>query len=62
MLENVPEEKMSLAKGQMFKLFPSHNKYTVDDWNWLLRESGFNVVKQAQLGSPHFQTFACQKS
>jgi hypothetical protein len=62
MLEDVPEDKVEMAKGQMFKLFPSHNKYTIEDWSWLLSEAGFNIVGQAQLGSPHFRTFVCQKS
>lgn len=61
MLENVPEELHEKAKVQMFRLFPSHNKYTIDDWLWLLEEAGFKIISQAQLGSPHFRTFCCQK-
>ena len=60
MLEDVPEEVYEKAKAQMFKLFPSHNKYTIDDWLWLLDQAGFKVLAKAQLGSPHFQTFVCQ--
>jgi len=61
MLEGVPEEVYEKAKSQMYKLFPSHNKYTINDWLWLLNEAGFKVLEQAQLGSPHFRTFVCQK-
>ncbi len=29
------------------RVFPSHNKYTVEDWRWLLGECGFDVVADA---------------
>lgn len=38
------------------RLFPAHNKYTPEDWQWLLQESGFEVQTSAQL-RPHFQVF-----
>ena len=31
------------------RLFPSHNKYTVDDWQWLLEESGYEVAAVVKL-------------
>ena len=38
------------------KMFPFHNKYTVDDWKWLLAEGGFSLVTTVQL-RPHSQIF-----
>ena len=35
------------ARLTTMRLFPSHNKYTVEDWRWLLGECGFNVVADA---------------
>lgn len=39
-----------------FRLFPIHNKYTADDWQWLLREGKFAVQAQTRL-RPHFRIF-----
>jgi ubiquinone/menaquinone biosynthesis C-methylase UbiE len=33
-----------------FRLFPVHNKYTTEDWQWLLAEAGFTIC--AQTSSP----------
>jgi SAM-dependent methyltransferase len=43
------------AEGQHrgFRLFPVHNKYTADDWRWLLARAGFAIVQQAQLRASH---------
>ena len=38
------------------RLFPSHNKYTVEDWRWLLGECGFEVVADAAPRG-HFHAF-----
>ncbi len=40
-----------------FRLFPVHNKYTPDDWRWLLAKAGFAVQHEAQL-RPHHRVFA----
>jgi ubiquinone/menaquinone biosynthesis C-methylase UbiE len=29
-----------------FRLFPVHNKYTTEDWQWLLAEAGFTICAQ----------------
>lgn len=42
-----------------FRLFPAHNKYTLDDWRWLLGEAGFAVRHQAQIRDAH-EIFVCQ--
>jgi len=36
-----------------FRLFPVHNKYTVEDWQWLLAEAGFEVLAQTELRASH---------
>jgi SAM-dependent methyltransferase len=36
-----------------FRLFPVHNKYTSDDWQWLLAEVGFVVRAETQLRASH---------
>ncbi len=61
MMENVPVEAREKAQGQMYRLFASHNKYTTEDWLWLLDKAGFRVTKSDQLGSIHFRTFVCEK-
>ena len=39
-----------------YRLFPVHNKYTTEDWRWLLGEVGFTIRYQQQLRASH-QTF-----
>lgn len=36
-----------------FRLFPVHNKYTPEDWQWLLAEAGFAIRTQTQLRPTH---------
>jgi SAM-dependent methyltransferase len=36
-----------------FRLFPVHNKYTTEDWEWLLSEAGFTIRHQRQLRATH---------
>jgi SAM-dependent methyltransferase len=36
-----------------FRLFPVHNKYTPDDWRWLLAEAGLVIRHQAQIRASH---------
>lgn len=44
--------------GRAFRLFPVHNKYTSEDWQWLLAEAGFAVRYQAQLRQSHLMFVA----
>ncbi len=37
-----------------FRLFPVHNKYTEEDWYWLLSEAGYAVQHGTQI-RPHFR-------
>jgi SAM-dependent methyltransferase len=41
------------AVRRAFRLFPVHNKYTVEDWRWLLGEAGFEVLAQTELRASH---------
>ena len=47
--ERVSKESPDQAVGRLraMRLFPSHNKYTLEDWRWLLDECGFDVVADA---------------
>jgi SAM-dependent methyltransferase len=46
--ESGPE---ALRRG--FRLFPVHNKYTPDDWRWLLAEAGLTLRDRTQLRASH---------
>ena len=39
--------------GRAYRLFPVHNKYTREDWRWLLGEAGFAVRHEATLRQSH---------
>ena len=39
--------------GRGFRLFPVHNKYTVEDWRWLLAQAGFGVSHDEQIRASH---------
>jgi SAM-dependent methyltransferase len=47
--------KESPADGSRrgFSLFPVHNKYTSEDWRWLLAEAGFTIKSETQLRTSH---------
>jgi len=51
-------DELAESRRRGFRLFPAHNKYTADDWRWLLSEAGFTVVADAQL-RPRFWLFVC---
>lgn len=48
-LEGVPAEEIAASRKRWFRLFPVHNKYTEDDWRWLLAEAGFTIPISAQV-------------
>jgi SAM-dependent methyltransferase len=41
------------SRRRGFRLFPVHNKYTTEDWQWLLAEAGFTIGHQEQLRASH---------
>ena len=47
------KESGPVAMRRGFRLFPVHNKYTADDWQWLLAEAGLTVRDQTQLRASH---------
>lgn len=49
-------DALAESRRRGFRLFPAHNKYTVDDWHWLLSEAGFTILTDAQL-RPRFRLF-----
>jgi ubiquinone/menaquinone biosynthesis C-methylase UbiE len=51
-MEDMQEERaVILRRG--FRLFPVHNKYTAEDWQWLLTEAGLTIRYQTQLRPAH---------
>jgi ubiquinone/menaquinone biosynthesis C-methylase UbiE len=50
---DVMKESGPDAVRRAFRLFPVHNKYTVEDWLWLLGEAGFEVLAQTVLRASH---------
>jgi SAM-dependent methyltransferase len=60
MTADAPPEMAGLVRERVLRLFPTHNKYTVDDWLWLLDQGGFEVVDYRELNSPNFRTFVCR--
>jgi len=46
-------ESEAESRRRGFRLFPVHNKYTPEDWQWLLGEAGFAIRRQAQLRATH---------
>jgi SAM-dependent methyltransferase len=44
-------ETECLRRG--FRLFPAHNKYTTEDWRWLLGEARFSIRDETQLRDSH---------
>jgi hypothetical protein len=47
------EEDAATSRQRGFRLFPVHNKYTLEDWQWLLKEAGFTIRYQTQLRPTH---------
>jgi SAM-dependent methyltransferase len=47
------QEDPQTSVQQGFRLFAVHNKYTIEDWQWLLAEAGFIVKYQTQLRPTH---------
>lgn len=50
---DVMKESGPDALRRAFRLFPVHNKYTVEDWRWLLGEAGFEILAQTELRPSH---------
>lgn len=60
MAGDLPAEVREVARRRVLRLFPSHNKYTVEDWLWVLDQGGFEVAHYREINSPSFRTFVCR--
>lgn len=49
-------EERQVSLRRWFRLFPVHNKYTTEDWQWLLAEAGFAIRQSASLRA-NFRVF-----
>jgi SAM-dependent methyltransferase len=49
----IPDEDETVRRQRGFRLFPVHNKYTPEDWEWLLAEAGFHIRSRATLRPTH---------
>ncbi len=49
-------EPLERQRAGWLRMFPFHNKYTADDWKWLLAEGGFSLVSSVQI-RPQSQIF-----
>ena len=49
-------EQRQISLRRWFRLFPVHNKYTTEDWQWLLAEAGF-AVRQTESLRANFRVF-----
>jgi SAM-dependent methyltransferase len=47
------QEDLAISQRRGFRLFAVHNKYTTEDWQWLLAEAGFAIRHQTQLRPTH---------
>jgi len=50
---DVLKEGEAESRRRGFRLFPVHNKYTTEDWRWLLAEAGFAIRDETQLRASH---------
>ncbi len=50
---DVMKESPADTRRRGFRLFPVHNKYTTEDWRWLLAQAGFAVRTHTQLRPTH---------
>jgi SAM-dependent methyltransferase len=50
---DVLKEGAAESRRRGFRLFPVHNKYTPEDWQWLLGEAGFVIRNQTRLRPTH---------
>ncbi|MCB1693700.1 MAG: class I SAM-dependent methyltransferase [Pseudomonadales bacterium] len=60
--EDLDPASRAAAMARLIPLFTVHNKFTIDDWLWVLAQGGFEVEVHRQLRSPHFCTFVCKSA
>jgi hypothetical protein len=47
------EDDPAITRQRGLRLFPVHNKYTTADWQWLLHEADFAVLRCGQIRPTH---------
>lgn len=47
------EDDPATSRRRSLRLFPVHNKYTTADWQWLLHEADFAILRCLQLRPTH---------
>jgi SAM-dependent methyltransferase len=47
------EDDAATSRQRGLRLFPVHNKYTTADWQWLLHEADFAILRCLQLRPTH---------
>jgi SAM-dependent methyltransferase len=50
---DVMGESEAESQRRGFRLFPVHNKYTPEDWRWLLAKAGFAIRHETELRASH---------
>ncbi len=50
---SVMGEEAIARRRRGFRLFPVHNKYTTEDWEWLLEQAGFGIRARMQMRATH---------
>src|SRR5262249_34193875 len=50
---DVMGESEAESQRRGFRLFPMHNKYTPEDWRWLLGKAGFTIHHETELRASH---------
>ncbi len=51
--QDIRDEEQIANRLRGFRLFPVHNKYTLEDWEWLLAEAGFHIRSQVSFRASH---------
>jgi SAM-dependent methyltransferase len=54
-------ESETESRRRGFRLFPAQNKYTTEDWRWLLAEAGFSLRHQ-EPGRPSHRVFVTSRT
>ena len=57
----IPDDKWPEVRRQWLRLFPVHNRYSVEDWRWVLAEAGF-MVEHAEASGRQFWVFLARPS
>ena len=51
------DQSPEVIRGRAMKLFAVHNRYTSDDWRWVLGQAGFDVLSESAPGGKYHRLF-----